>query len=69
LAGLNFFTKRLAVLFSIFHETVHLFNYVENNTTGVALTVTQSGDIVSLDYAANEQGVNGTMTYSITYLA
>ena len=44
-------------------------DYVENNTTGVALAVTQSGDIVSLDYTANEQGVNGTMTYSITHLA
>jgi hypothetical protein len=44
-------------------------DYVENNTTGVSLTVTQSGDIVSLDYTANEQGVNGTMTYSITHLA
>jgi hypothetical protein len=44
-------------------------DYVENNNTGVALTVTQSGDIVSLDYTANEQGVNGTMTYSITHLA
>jgi hypothetical protein len=44
-------------------------DYVENNTTGVSLTVTQTGDIVSLDYTANEQGVNGTMTYSITHLA
>jgi len=44
-------------------------DYVENNPTGVTLTVTQSGDTVSLDYTANEQGVNGTMTYSITYLA
>jgi hypothetical protein len=44
-------------------------DYVENNNTGVALSVTQTGDIVSLDYTANEQGVNGTMTYSITHLA
>lgn len=44
-------------------------DYVENNDTGVTLTVTQSGDTVSLDYTANEQGVNGTMTYSITHLA
>ena len=48
---------------------VSMDDYVENNTTGVSLTVTQSGDIVSLDYTANEQGVNGTMTYSITHLA
>ena len=48
---------------------VSMDDYVENNTTGVALTVTQTGDIVSLDYTANEQGVNGTMTYSITHLA
>jgi hypothetical protein len=44
-------------------------DYVENNNTGITLTVTQSGDIVSVDYTANEQGVNGTMTYSITHLA
>ena len=44
-------------------------DYVENNNTGVTLTVTQSGDIVSLDYTADEQGVNATMTYSITHLA
>ena len=43
--------------------------YVENNPTGVTLTVEQSGDIVSLDYTANEQGVNGTITYSVTHLA
>jgi len=48
---------------------VSMDDYVENNTTGVSLAVTQTGDIVSLDYTANEQGVNGTMTYSITHLA
>jgi hypothetical protein len=44
-------------------------DFVENNDTGVTLSVSQSGDIISLDYVANEQGINGTMTYSITYLA
>jgi len=44
-------------------------DYVENNDTGIVLGVTQSGDTISLDYTANDQDVNGTMTYSITYLA
>jgi hypothetical protein len=44
-------------------------DFVENNDTGITLLVTQAGDIISLDYVANEQGVNGTLTYSITHLA
>jgi hypothetical protein len=44
-------------------------DYVENNDTGVTLTVDQAGDTVSLTYTATNAGINATMTYSITYLA
>lgn len=42
---------------------------VENATTGVTLTMNQIGTDVSLDYTADAYGVNGTIYYSITYLA
>jgi hypothetical protein len=44
-------------------------DYVENNDTGISLSVDQTGDTVSLQYVANDAGTNATMTYSITYLA
>jgi hypothetical protein len=44
-------------------------DYVENNTTGIALSVDQTGDTVSVLYTATNTGTNATMTYSITYLA
>jgi hypothetical protein len=44
-------------------------DYVENNNTGITLTVDQAGDTVSLIYSATNAGTNATMTYSITYLA
>jgi hypothetical protein len=44
-------------------------DYVENNDTGITLTVDQAGDTVSLTYTATNAGTNATMTYSITYLA
>ena len=44
-------------------------DYVENNSTGIALSVDQTGDTVSLLYTATNTGTNATMTYSITYLA
>ena len=44
-------------------------DYVENNNTGITLTVDQAGDTVSLTYTATNAGTNATMTYSITYLA
>lgn len=42
---------------------------VENATTGVVLSLSQSGTDVSLDYVADNYGINGTIYYSITYLA
>jgi hypothetical protein len=44
-------------------------DYVENSDTGIALSVDQSGDTVSLLYTATNTGTNAIMTYSITYLA
>ena len=43
-------------------------DYIENNNTGITLTVDQAGDTVSLTYVATNAGTNATMTYSITYL-
>jgi hypothetical protein len=44
-------------------------DYVENGDTGIALSVDQAGDTVSLSYTATNTGTNAIMTYSITYLA
>ena len=44
-------------------------DYVENNPTGINLSVSQAGNTISLDYTATETGVNGTISYSIAYLA
>ena len=44
-------------------------DFTENNPTGVTLTVSQSGDIISVGYISTETGVNGTMYYSVTHLA
>lgn len=43
-------------------------SFTENVTTGVTLTVSKTGDDVSLNYASTP-GVSGTFRYSITYLA
>ena len=44
-------------------------DFVENNPTGVTLSVSQAGDTISVDYTTTETGVNGTISYSIAYLA
>jgi hypothetical protein len=44
-------------------------DFVENNNTGITLSVSQSGDTVSLDYVSQNLGSNATMKYSINYLA
>jgi len=44
-------------------------DYVQNDDTGVTLQISQSGDIVSLDYITNDLGTIGSISYSITYLA
>lgn len=42
---------------------------VENASTGITLTVSQTGTNVSLTYSSTNTGVNGTISYSISYLA
>jgi hypothetical protein len=44
-------------------------DFVENSSTEVTLTVTQSGDDVNVQYTANATGVNGSITYSVNHLA
>ena len=44
-------------------------NYTENSATGVALTITQSGNQVSVKYTSTNTGLTGTLTYSLAHLA
>ena len=44
-------------------------DYTENASTGVTLSLLQTGDNVSLNYSTTNTGVNGAISYSITYLA
>ena len=44
-------------------------DFVENNPTGITLTVSQAGDVISVIYTATATGVNGTISYSVTNLA
>ena len=44
-------------------------DYVENTSTGITLSVSQAGTDISLDYNADNAGINGTISYSTTYLA
>ena len=44
-------------------------DYVQNDDTGVTLTVEQTGDTIFVNYTANELGVNGTITSNYTFLA
>jgi hypothetical protein len=44
-------------------------DFVENASTGIGLSFSQVGTVVSMDYTASNTGVNGIITYSINYLA
>lgn len=44
-------------------------DFVENTNTGISLSVNQSVNDITFDYTASDTGVNGTINYSITYLA
>ena len=44
-------------------------NNVENASTGITLNVSESGTSCFLDYSSTNTGSNGTIYYSITYLA
>ena len=41
-------------------------DYVENATTGVTFSVSQSGDDVDVKYTTTNTGINGSLTYSIS---
>jgi hypothetical protein len=43
--------------------------FVENSSTGVTLSVSQTGTDVNFNYTTSNTGTNGTIRYSITYLA
>jgi len=44
-------------------------DYVENNQTGITLSVTELSDTVSIKYTSTNSGQNATFTYSVTHLA
>jgi hypothetical protein len=44
-------------------------DYTENTSTGITLTVTQTGSDISLRYISTNTGTAGSLTYSITHLA
>jgi hypothetical protein len=44
-------------------------DYVENETTGVALAVSQSGNNITVQYTSNNTGIPGIINYSVTYLS
>jgi len=44
-------------------------DYTENNSTGITLSVAQSGSQVSVQYTSTSTGQPGILTYSITHLA
>ena len=44
-------------------------DYVENESTGVTLSVSQSGTTISVRYTSTNTGTPGIFNYSITYLA
>ena len=44
-------------------------DYTENASTGITLTVTQSGSTVFVKYISTNTGAAATLTYSITHLA
>ena len=44
-------------------------DYTQNYATGIILSFTQTGDTVSFNYTSVNLGTNGTISYSITYLA
>jgi hypothetical protein len=44
-------------------------DYVENNQTGITLSVSESLDTITVDYLVNNAGQNATITYSVVYLA
>jgi hypothetical protein len=72
LRGTTYRTGTLTVATSAADSTGDLNysdDYVENNQTGINLTVTEASDTVSVRYTSTNTGTNATITYSITHLA
>jgi hypothetical protein len=44
-------------------------DYIENNQTGITLSVTETTNTVSIKYTSTNTGTNATFYHSITYLA
>jgi hypothetical protein len=44
-------------------------SYTENISTGITLTVSQVGQVVSVNYSSTSTGLSGTLTYSLAHLA
>jgi len=44
-------------------------SFTENITTGITLSVSQVGQVVSVNYASTSTGLTGTLTYSLAHLA
>jgi polygalacturonase len=44
-------------------------DYVENNQTGINLSVTEASNTISVKYTSTNTGSNATFTYSVTHLA
>ena len=40
----------------------------ENSPTGIALTATQTANSVTVNYTSTNNGVNGSISYSVSYL-
>jgi hypothetical protein len=44
-------------------------SYTENINTGITLTVSQVGQVLSVNYSSTSTGLSGTLTYSLAHLA
>jgi hypothetical protein len=70
--GTSYRTGTLTVASSAADSTGDLSysdDYVENNQTGINLTVTEASDTIRVQYTSTNTGSNATFTYSITHLA
>lgn len=50
-------------------DTVFTDDYTENSSTGITLSVNQSGSAAQIRYTSTNTGISGTLTYSISHLA
>lgn len=50
-------------------DTSYTDDYVENNDTGVTLTVSKSSNTITVNYTTTDTGSAGIITYSVSHLA